>query len=66
MIEAAGTFLANIDNAPLKLNSLSTHHVYESSDTLVARLIDHYTFQALTVQRWHPRAHVVLEAGGGD
>ena len=47
VIEASANFLANIDNAPLQLNQLRAHHVYESSETLMSRLTDHYTYQAL-------------------
>jgi hypothetical protein len=64
MLEAAGTVLSGIDQAPISIKALIARHVFETKDILSSRIIAHYMQQvsvcvaSFSVYPWLP-LHVV-------
>lgn len=42
MLEAAGAVLSSIEDAPIKLSALVIHHLFETNDSLYAKIYGHY------------------------
>jgi hypothetical protein len=51
MIDAFGSTVANIDKAPISLASLFAQHVFESTDMLTSRMVNHYVQGA--IREWY-------------
>ena len=60
IVRTLGVTLANIDNAPLKLNALVLENVFATQDELVGKIVHHYTMQGIRESYkvgfacWHP------------